>query len=227
MEDRSEDDSRPLSEGTSGGEGLGALSGVPPVRVDSTQHEGRHRSMALQEDQLEAIAQQMVARLQPHSVHEAAANGKKARAKGMKRRVPTPISSSEDSQVLAPPKKSKHLGKSHSKGHLHNRPRQGRKGQFFPDPWASDFSSSSESSYEEGELSGSEEDFSEESKRRLFPSEFFPKLMGKVIQTLKVQPQKDKPESRGNTSEPSKFFLQVSSSKFPSIPMPVAFRQII
>lgn len=58
--------------------------------------------MALQEDQLEAIAQRVVARLQaaePHSKHEAAMIGKKvrARAKGLKRKVLTPISSSSSS----------------------------------------------------------------------------------------------------------------------------------
>lgn len=84
----------------------GGLSRVP-LAQESSAH---HRAMALQEDQLEAMAQRVVARLQasnPHSKQEITGPGKKLRGKDLKRRKPAPISSSSSDSEPVLLKKSR------------------------------------------------------------------------------------------------------------------------
>lgn len=220
--DRVENFSQAPSEGTSAGESLGGLSGVPLAQGTSAHHS----AMALQEDQLEAIAQKVVARLQ---ASEAAQSGKKVRDKGLRHRRPTPISSSSSDSEPVSLKKSKHWNKAPKSHRSAVRPavrcKLGCKKAVSPDPWTSDTSSSSEGFSEEGELSGSEQDFLESSKCRFFLLELFPKLMSKVIKTLGLISQDTaEPDSKNSMSKPSKFFPQASSGKFPSVPMPASFK---
>lgn len=92
----------------SGGEGHSGCSGFYLTQVESTQRP----ELVLQVGQLDAIVQRMVARLQtsgPSSMAAQAQEGKKAQAKGLKRkaRSPTSSSDSEDSRGPDPPKKGK------------------------------------------------------------------------------------------------------------------------
>lgn len=123
---------------------------------------------------MEAVAELVVARLQASEAHkkqQASLVGKKAKTKGLKCRArplssssSSPSSSSESEIPRAPflPKKSKWpRGKTpralRTKGCSTDRSHRGAKRRVALDPWDSDIQSSSESSSEERELSGSDE----------------------------------------------------------------------
>lgn len=166
------------SEGMSEGEGQGEQLSGPSAHLSNVQRP----ELTLQDSQLDNIVQRVVAKLQAFgSVSSAkpAQAGKKALRKGLKRSA-CPLSSSSESECPKesdPPRSSSRglkVPRTHKyRGGARSKPRSGHRAHSSLDPWVSSIPTSSGSSSEEGELSGSDADVSEMVKTRFFPLNIF------------------------------------------------------
>lgn len=228
MADRSES---PQTAEESGGERPMGGSELPPGEASKAVQP----SLVLQDTQLDFIVQKVVDRLQVPGPGHSDRSASRSGPKRQKVRV-RPLSSSSDSEdslgacwaKRAKGAKGKRPAVRAYRGRTSSTAGKRHKSAFSPDPWASTTPDSSDSSEEEGELSGMENEGAEMTKNRFFPMEFFPKLMGKAVQTLGLHPlTTDKPEGKEAQTESSKFFLSAASDKFPAVPLPSSFKQII
>lgn len=220
----------------SGGKGTGGGSDIPPARPSATLQP----ALTLQDSQLDLIVQRVVDKLKvPAPVCAATLDQGAAvsdQSKRQRRRTRALSSSSSDNEASRSAGRVKRQKVTKGKRPVSKIPK-GRssasvRGLSAPaissDPWASMSSDSSGSSEEEGELSGSDNEGAEITKNRLFPLEFFPRLMGKAIHTLGLQSLPiDKAEGKDAHIEASKFFPSSASDRSLTVPLPHSFKQII
>lgn len=221
-------------EGT-GGEG-GEESPGPQEVVHQTAGHSRGAAVAIQTGQIEDIVQEVVARLQAKGPQApASARPKKALFK-KKRKAPssTSASDSEESEAYSSLSKRSRGRRKVVGGKRVKMPPQ-KKGKkklreaWSPDPWQSETPTSSGDSAEEGELSGADEDECDDmGENRMFPIEFFPKLLGKAVQTLNLSPPEKEPSVENKQSKKaSKFLPAKTRNKNLTIPLPESFKEII
>lgn len=148
--------------------------------------------------------------------------------KRTRKRSPSPVSNCSSSDSSSPERRPS-AKRSKKRGHKRNQMRKPsssnkrrRRESTLSDPWQSDTLESSHSFKEEGELSGDQEMEDEDSRDRLFPTELFPHLLNKIIQTLKLNQSSEEQESQ--REKPAARFLSPRGISKPAV---VPFSQLL
>ncbi|KAJ6655568.1 hypothetical protein lerEdw1_005039 [Lerista edwardsae] len=188
-----------MSEATQGAvlvpqqEGEVERQGNETIQQQESQAKAQHGFVIQSQAQLEEIVERVMAQ-NTTQVSQIKEGGKRAR-----KRSPTTASSWSDSEPDSSDS-SVHIKKRQKLKRVHKHKSRGNKrikpNIVLKDPWLSETPESSESSGEEGELSGEQDLDEEENTDRLFPTDKFSRLLNKALLTLKLSPVSGAPETQ-------------------------------
>lgn len=184
--------------------------------------------------QSQAQLEDLVRKLMAESTSKGIAGPPKLVGKRKCKRSPSPVSSLSSLDASSPdgsllPKRAKEQGrKFKSRTPAQQSKKKGPLTSGFLDPWQSDTPESSDSSREDGELSGEDDMDTEESGDRLFLAEMLPRLLSNVMQTLGLAPAKASDAPPVLAGRPASRFMPTKGPNKPTVlPFPDSFKQVM